>query len=783
MATKSFTVRISLDGGADIKKQLEDIGKAGKKAFSDLEDASRGNSFLSRIGTNVTEAVAKLGTLGRSLRDIGGAATEFGSKIGGSIDRLAALGGLSIGGAVAGFISLTKAAGEASEQLRNTADTLGITGQKLKNLRDSFGLAGIDEGTFDRAMLKLSNGMADAGKASLTYQRNLRDLRQSYNEGEISSDAYWKAVKKLKQANEDSLDPFTRLGITIKNTDGSLRKADDVLEDVADVFHKMPDGAEKAGLSMDLFGAKNSRLIGKLNEGRAAMVAANKEAQRLAPALDKMSGNALADASDSFEQLHKTIASVKNSILATFSPQVTKLVMAFVEAIVRNRTDLTLYASTIADKVKPVVADLVALLEGRDSDVRNQSIIKAKESMLDFAAATKNAIFGIIIPAFNAFLTTLDLTVKAINAVFGTDLTAGQIAIVGVVLRLTGLFGVLTSGARLAYVAVGALVTTFGAIPVAIAAAGFAIGYLLVKLITDWEGTTQKIAEFWNALWAMLPEGAQNALAAVAAPFIEFGRIVGRIISGLVILFASLFNGEFVSNLETIFAALWQALQDGAFAAWEAIKNKAQETWDAIKQGVSDAADWIVQSFSAGFDAVADYIRDWVSTKVMPYLQPILDAINTIGSYLSGGSDNDTPGFASGGLIRGPGTGTSDSIPIRASNGEFIHPLKAVSYYGVGIMRALQKMRIPRELLQSFAGIGPGVTAALTQPMTGFRNGGLVSVPAGSGGSSDLHPANIHLRDGSFPVMAQQNVIDALSRYSAGKQVRTAGRKPTWYRG
>lgn len=781
MASKSFSVRISLDGGADIRKQLDGIGAAGRKAFSDLEDASRGNSFLQRFGVTVTEVVGKIGALQETFRTVGVAAVGFGSKVGGAVDRLAALGGLSIGGAVAGFISLTKAAGDAGEQLKNTADTIGITAQQLKNLKDAAELSGIDGGQFERGLLKLSTGMADAGKSAITYDRNLRDLRQQYNDGEISSDAYWKAVKKLKQANEDSLDPFTRLGIVVKNADGSLRNTHDVLFDISDALKGMPDGANKAGLAADLFGSKNARMATFIGQGSEAMAAMERESQRLAPALDKASGDALDKAADSFGQLSKTLNSVRNSILATFAPQVTKLVMGFVEAIVRGRTDLTLYASTIADKVKPVVEDLVALLEGRDSDVQNQSIIKAKESMIDFGAATKNAITGIIIPAFNAFLTTLDITVKAINAVFGTDLTAGQIAIVGVILRLTGLFGVLTSGARLAYVAVAALITTFGGIPVAIAAAGFAVGFLLTKLITDWDGTTKKIGELWQALWSLLPKGAQDALSAIAAPFIEFGRIVGRILAGVAMSFESLFNGEFVANVGTIFGAIWEVIKNGASEAWESVKSTAFGAWDAIKQGVTDAADWIVQKFNSAVDTVKGYFTGLVDI-ISGVLAKAKSAADTVASVVGGGGGGggNTPGFASGGYVRGPGTGTSDSIHALISNGEYVLNAKAVRRLGLPLLNALNFGL--RDISSAFRGFNVGgLVSALTLPVPRFASGGLVSVPTAS--NSDLRPANIHFRDGSFPVMAQPSVIDALTRYATGMEVRRAGRKPTWYRG
>jgi hypothetical protein len=71
MPGKSFSVRITLDGGADIKKQLEDIGASGKKAFSDLEQAARGNSFADRFGSSLKDLQAKMVSITDTARSVG----------------------------------------------------------------------------------------------------------------------------------------------------------------------------------------------------------------------------------------------------------------------------------------------------------------------------------------------------------------------------------------------------------------------------------------------------------------------------------------------------------------------------------------------------------------------------------------------------------------------------------------------------------------------------------------------------------------------------------------
>ncbi len=51
------------------------------------------------------------------------------------------------------------------------------------------------------------------------------------------------------------------------------------------------------------------------------------------------------------------------------------------------------------------------------------------------------------------------------------------------------------------------------------------------------------------------------------------------------------------------------------------------------------------------------------------------------------------PKKADGGLLRGPGTGTSDSIPLWGSNGEYMIRAAAVSKYGVDFMHQINAMR------------------------------------------------------------------------------------------
>lgn len=67
----------------------------------------------------------------------------------------------------------------------------------------------------------------------------------------------------------------------------------------------------------------------------------------------------------------------------------------------------------------------------------------------------------------------------------------------------------------------------------------------------------------------------------------------------------------------------------------------------------------------------------------------------------------ETVGKAAGGPIRGPGTGTSDSILMYGSNGEFVMTAAATRHYGENFMHDVNNRTFRRSLVPGFAEGGP----------------------------------------------------------------------------
>jgi hypothetical protein len=125
------------------------------------------------------------------------------------------------------------------------------------------------------------------------------------------------------------------------------------------------------------------------------------------------------------------------------------------------------------------------------------------------------------------------------------------------------------------------------------------------------------------------------------------------------------------------------------------------------------------------------------------------------------------PGLAEGGLVTGPGTGTSDSINARLSHGEHVTKAAAVKFWGTDFMDAINRMVLP-----GFADggmFGPGVA------LPGSFEGGKGLQPGGMG------TVNLHLDGQTFSgLRAPSDVMRSLSHYAIGRQTASTGRKPSW---
>lgn len=191
-----------------------------------------------------------------------------------------------------------------------------------------------------------------------------------------------------------------------------------------------------------------------------------------------------------------------------------------------------------------------------------------------------------------------------------------------------------------------------------------------------------------------------------------------------------------------------------------------QAAWDAFVADLKQfgTIDWA--GLWSGFTSAAQTAIDTVSGWLTSLYDRITSAAGAVSSAFSAsasvtGSAAGPGGFAAGGMIRGRGTGTSDSILARLSNGEFVINAAATSRF-LPLLRA----------------INDGMSMPL-MPRTRFADGGL-AIAGGSGGGTPVH---LHLGGHSFALSGNSSVVSALVVEANRHKMRATGIKPSWYGG
>lgn len=145
--------------------------------------------------------------------------------------------------------------------------------------------------------------------------------------------------------------------------------------------------------------------------------------------------------------------------------------------------------------------------------------------------------------------------------------------------------------------------------------------------------------------------------------------------------------------------------------------SKIQQTSNQLAKDFSGAiTDWITGAQSFG-DAMKSILKQLIAQLIQAAIYATIVAACTGGGggFAARWKGAFGKGFATGGTVDGPGTGTSDSIPAMLSNGEYVLNAHAVDRLGVPFLNGLNTGRL-----------------------RGFASGGLV----GSGGAYN-RPASV----------------------------------------
>ena len=138
-------------------------------------------------------------------------------------------------------------------------------------------------------------------------------------------------MQKVDADSGDAAKAFGALGIEATNSDGSLRKVNDVFGDVADAFVGMEDGAGKTALAMMIFGKSGAELIPLLNKGRAGIDEFADGAQRAGKILTEDVIRGADEFVETTKRLQGSASALGAMVAASVAPAFKNLVDSFTE--------------------------------------------------------------------------------------------------------------------------------------------------------------------------------------------------------------------------------------------------------------------------------------------------------------------------------------------------------------------------------------------------------------------------------------------------------------------
>jgi hypothetical protein len=790
MVGRTITQRISLVGGDEIKVQLEGIGNAAQVAFRRVAATGTADAGLNRFGLSLDGVRKKMETVARAGAGVGDALVKVGERVGAVGERLGLVIGLSLAGATKKMVDIARSTGDAVEDMENSAAALGVSTKELKAYQNVASLAGIESEQLQKGLTKLIGSANEAAKSDQSMAKAKRELARELQTGKINYMQYTTAVMKLNETAKENANAFEKLGVSVTNADGSMKDALELFRETGQALSELPEGTRRSGLAMDLFGAKNAKLLRLSVMNREEFEKQRKEISRLTASMSDAERNGLETFADRFMLLGKVISSTRTKFVAMFAPSMTKIVDALSNRIADLRNNFLGYVEVLQSKVVPLVDDIAAAIEGRDADVKNASVLKFRDAVVQAANDIKNAITGIIIPAFGTMMKVLDTMATMINAVFGSQLTGGEILAAAAILRLTGVlaaFGAIASAVKAAVVG---LIAVFGAWPVAIAAAGFAIGFLIVTTINRLGGLQEIARRVLTGIPILFQIAFDGVLSIVTGILNALGGLFNKLSGGITAGAKAMWEGvtgTFKAGVDGV-VNFFTSLPGRITEAFKALVKMATDAWKAIVDSIADVGKGIVDTFNAALDRVKSFFKS-LYDEVSGYLKNLLKTASDVASKIAeamggGGGGGDAPAFAEGGPVRGRGTGTSDSILARLSNGEFVMRAAAVRKWGVSMLAAMNGLRNPFKGGLAFANGGLVDFADSMLPnVPRFAAGGVVHSGL-SGGGSNARPFTLNIGGESFGgLSAEQDTVERLQRFAVTKRIRSAGRKPTWFQG
>lgn len=202
-------------------------------------------------------------------------------------------------------------------------------------------------------------GLSTQTIQQLKYAENLIDVSYGTISGTLTK--LTKTMADARDGNENLAESFASLGVSITDSTGQLRPAEEVFYDVIDALGQIQNGTERDALAMELLGKSAQDLNPLILQGSDAMRELAAEAEATGYVLDESQIAKLAEVDDAYQRMQLEIEATKKKLAVEFAPASKQAMEAFQRVVTTAANKLT--ESKIVENLASLVASTMSLIE------------------------------------------------------------------------------------------------------------------------------------------------------------------------------------------------------------------------------------------------------------------------------------------------------------------------------------------------------------------------------------------------------------------------------------
>jgi len=270
------------------------------------------------LGVLTLDLIAKTSGFVEGLSKAERATAKSNAKMQKDLEKLGKAG-LALGAAfVAGAAAMVASSIKMADESRKLAQAVGLTTEGFTGLSWAMSQSGVSQEAFSTSMKTLNKSISDTSQGIGGTNR-----------------------------------AFKNLGISVKDSSGQLKGSEQIINEIANAFQKMPDGIQKSAAAAEIFGKSGGKLIPLLNSGEAGIKGLTDQAERLGLVISDDTARKAELFNDSLNVMTVQLRGTANLVMADFLPIMSEMADAFAK-----NADESGGVTTAADKATSAIKAL-----------------------------------------------------------------------------------------------------------------------------------------------------------------------------------------------------------------------------------------------------------------------------------------------------------------------------------------------------------------------------------------------------------------------------------------